>query len=64
MINQTISSIVLKLKDGQARQIGISVKWKQNSPEPKLQSLTVNGIPYTCSNGGSEELAAVGKPNH
>jgi len=48
-----------KSKDGQARQIGISVKWKQNSPEPKLQSLTVNGIPYTCSNGGSEELAAV-----
>merc|ERR1739838_3616 len=37
-------------KAGSQRQIGVSVKWPQNTPEPKLLSLTVNGIPYTCSN--------------
>merc|ERR1711935_75441 len=37
-------------KAGSQRQIGVSVKWPQNTPEPKLMSLTVNGIPYTCSN--------------
>jgi len=37
-------------KAGAQRQIGVSVKWPQNTPEPKLMSLTVNGIPYTCSN--------------
>ena len=36
-------------KSGIQRQIGVSVKWPQNTPEPKLISLTVNGIPYTCS---------------
>jgi len=48
-----------KSKAGQQRQIGISVKWPQNTAEPKLQSLTVNGIPYTCSTAGSGESAAV-----
>jgi len=44
---------------GSQRQIGINVRWPQNSPEPKLLSMVVNGIPYTCSNGDAEELAAV-----
>jgi len=48
-----------KSRAGSQRQIGISVKWPQNSPEPKLLSLTVNGIPYTCSNGDAEKPAAV-----
>jgi len=52
-------------KSGIQRQIGVSVKWPQNTPEPKLISLTVNGIPYTCSNSEEEPIAepiAVEKP--
>merc|ERR1712226_1659572 len=39
-------------KAGSRRQIGIGIKWAQNSGEPKLKSMVVNGIPYTCGDGG------------
>lgn len=35
-------------KEGQERHIGFQFKWPQDSGEPKLVALTVNGIPYTC----------------
>merc|ERR1712004_599225 len=38
-------------KAGSRRQIGIGIKWAQNSGEPKLKSMVVNGIPYTCGDG-------------
>ena len=50
-------------KAGAQRQIGVSVKWPQNTPEPKLMSLTVNGIPYTCSNDDDTRFREVEKTN-
>lgn len=35
-------------KAGSQRQIGFSARWDQNTAEPRLMSLTVNGVPYTC----------------
>ena len=32
--------------------IGFSFKWPQDTKTPKLVALTVNGIPYTCIEGG------------
>ena len=40
-------------KAGSKRQISISVKWDQNTPEPKLQSMSINGVPFTCLEGAS-----------
>ena len=46
-------------KAGTRRQIGIGIKWPQNSGEPKLNSMVVNGIPYTCGDGDSSEAESL-----
>ena len=38
-------------KAGSRRQISIAVRWPLGTAEPKLMSLTVNGVPYTCGDG-------------
>ena len=46
-------------KAGSRRQIGVGLKWPQNSGEPKLVAMTVNGIPYTCGDASPIEVEAV-----
>ena len=58
-MQQTHQYIPLFEKAGSLRQIVINAKWHENTPEPKLLSLTVNGIPYTCA---TEETHEVEKP--
>ena len=41
-------------KAGSRRQISVGIKWPQNGAEPKLVSMTVNGIPYDCGNAPAE----------
>ena len=41
-----------EVKEGQRRMIGFTFKWPQDTKTPKLVALTVNGIPYTCVEGG------------
>ena len=45
-----------EIKEGQRRMIGFTFKWPQDTNTPKLVALTVNGIPYTCIEGGMYTL--------
>ena len=46
-------------KSGTERRIGFGLKWPQLSPEPKLMSLTINGVPYTCVEGTEIKLSCM-----
>ena len=52
-------------KAGSKKQISISVKWEQNTPEPQLVSMSINGIPYTCKANPepSEEPSVPSEPS-
>merc|ERR1712079_399788 len=52
-----------EVKEGQRRMIGFTFKWPQDTKTPKLVALTVNGIPYTCVEGGTPVVEVTSKPN-
>ena len=44
--------------------IGFSFKWPSDTKTPKLVALTVNGIPYTCIEGGMYYYFSICIQNH